>query len=173
MKNNAKSYREIIALIGIALLVTDIARTSQAREFADKSKFTRIEIPAAFGIGALPSGINPRGDILGTYTSSIYPFANSVGFVLSKGTFTSIEVPGSIPGSTNVVGINPRGDIVGFYTSSDFVGFLLSKGIFSTIEVPGSTFSPTTGINPQGDIVGTYSVCSDGSCSPHGFLLSK
>jgi hypothetical protein len=169
MKSNAKSYREVIALIGVALLVTSIARTSQAREFADKSKFTKIEIPAAFGSGPLPSGINPQGTIVGNYTDSS---GIGHGFLLSKGIFTTIDVPGAIPGSTNVVGINPRGDIVGFYTetNSNFVGFLLSNGTFSTIDVPGSTFSPTTGINPQGDILGFY---FDSSGIGHGYLLSK
>ena len=52
MKNNAKSYRKIIAVIGIALLVAGITRTSQAdngRDFADKSKFTTIDFPGATG----------------------------------------------------------------------------------------------------------------------------
>jgi hypothetical protein len=107
MKNNAKSYREIIALIGIALIVTDIARTSQAREFADKSKFTRIEIPAAFGIGALPSGINPRGDIVGTYTAIINETSNSLGFLLSKGTFTTHRCTGIDSGEYECVWDQP------------------------------------------------------------------
>ena len=51
MKNNKKYCRKLIAVIGIALLVTGIGRTGEATEFADKSKFTKIEIPAALGSG--------------------------------------------------------------------------------------------------------------------------
>jgi hypothetical protein len=176
VKNNAKSYREIIALIGIALLFTGIARTSRAddgRDFATKSKFTKIDVPDAAGV-TTPSGINPQSNIVGTY----FTFSNQTvitrGFLLSRGIFYNIDVvlAGAIAGSTNVVGINPRGDIVGSYTETnqDFVGFLLSKGTFSTIEVPGSTFCPATGLNPQGDILGFY---FDSRGIGHGYLLSN
>src|SRR5580700_6681946 len=122
-------------MIGITLIVGGVTPTSRAddgRAFADKSKFTKIEIPAALGSGPLPSGINPQGTIVGNYTDNS---GIGHGFLLSKGVFTTIDVPGSVLGSTNVVGINPRGDIVGFYTetNSNFVGFLLSKDTFSTI----------------------------------------
>jgi hypothetical protein len=70
MKNNKKYCPKIIAVIGIALLVTGIGRTGEATEFADKSKFTKIEIPAAPGSGPLPFGINPQGTIVGNYTDN-------------------------------------------------------------------------------------------------------
>jgi hypothetical protein len=47
MKNNAKFNRDVMAVIGITLLVAGITRIGQARDFADQSKFTKIEIPAA------------------------------------------------------------------------------------------------------------------------------
>ena len=176
MKNNLKSYRKIIAVIGIALLVAGITRTSRAddgRDFADKSKFTKIDVPGAAGFTA-PSGINPRGDIVGTYFTISNQFIITRGFLLSRGTFTNIDVnvPGAFPGSTNAIAINPRGDIVGFYSDTSFNphGFLLRKGTFTIIDAPGSTFTTTTGINPQGDILGFY---FDSSGNGHGFLLSR
>ena len=179
MKNNAKSYREIIALIGIALIVTDIARTSQARDFADKSNFAKIDVPSSAGYTA-PNGINAQGDIVGTYGAILNNNSVTRGFLLSKGTFTNIDVnlPGAIPGSTNATGINAQGDIVGFYASDngnvgfgfDEKGFLLRKGGFTAIEAPGSTFTVAYGINSQGDIVGWY---FDSGGNEHGFLLSK
>jgi hypothetical protein len=69
MKNNAKSCRKIVAVIGIALLVVGITRTSRGddgRDFAEKSKFTKIDVPGAAG-RTEPFGINPRGDIVGHY----------------------------------------------------------------------------------------------------------
>jgi hypothetical protein len=84
MKNNKKYCRKIIAVIGIALLVTGIGRTGEATEFADKSKFTKIEIPAALGSVSLLSGINPQGDIVGTYFFCSDGSCSPHGFLLSK-----------------------------------------------------------------------------------------
>jgi hypothetical protein len=72
MKNNSKFYQKIIAVIGIALLVAGITRTSRAddgRDFATKSKFTKIDVPGAV-FGTHPAGINPQGDIVGYYRDS-------------------------------------------------------------------------------------------------------
>jgi hypothetical protein len=140
MKNNATFYRKIIAVIGIALLVAGItrsARADEARDFADKSKFTKIDVPGAAGITA-PSGINPRGDIVGSYFVAVNNTIIHRGFLLSKGTFTDIvvDLPGALAGSTFVNGINPEGDIVGVYADSSFNshGFLRKKGTFTTID---------------------------------------
>jgi hypothetical protein len=81
MKNNAIFYRKIITVIGIALLVAGITRTSRAgdeRDFADQSKFTRIAFPGADG--TLVFGINPRGDIVGYYLGRRHFY----GFLLSN-----------------------------------------------------------------------------------------
>jgi hypothetical protein len=89
MKNNAKFYRQIIALIGIALIVAGSARTSRAddgRDFATKSKFTTIDFPGANGTSVF--GINPQGDIVGThFTFILIPSftLNEHGFLLGKG----------------------------------------------------------------------------------------
>ena len=124
--------------------------------------------------GTQAFGINPKGDIMGTYYVSVPNNVLIRGFLLSKGSFTTIDVvalPGALAGTTNALGINPRGDIVGFYSDRFFNGhgFLLSKGSFTEIVVPAASNTLPSGINPKGDIVGYY---IDGS-GGHGFLLSK
>jgi hypothetical protein len=184
MKNNAIFYRKIIALIGIALLMAGITRTSRAdneRGFADKSKFTKIDVPGAAGVTA-PRGINSRGDIVGSYYVVSNNARRSRGFLLSKGTFTNIDVdlPGA-RGRVDASGINPEGDIVGDYFSSVGVpgirgirGFLLRNGTFTKIKVPGASATFPHGINPRGDIVGSYNIAVDPqNFIGHGFLLRK
>jgi hypothetical protein len=46
-----------------------------------KGKFAAIDVPAAFGIATLASGINPQGDIVGTYSDGS---SSTRGFLLSK-----------------------------------------------------------------------------------------
>jgi uncharacterized membrane protein len=75
-------------------------------------KFTTIDAPGAqpgFEF-TVASGINPRGDIVGTYIDSSF---NSHGFLLSNGVFTTIDVPGAV--ETVAFGINAQGEIVGIY----------------------------------------------------------
>jgi uncharacterized membrane protein len=171
MKKNAKFYQKIIAMIGIALLVAGITRTSRAddgRDFATKSKFTKIDIPGAV-FGTQAAGINLQDDIVGYYKDNKDNNINYHGFLLSKGKVTTIDVPGSVNG-TQAAGINLQGDIVGSYFDSGFNGhgFLLSKGRFTDIP-PGTTGGSAQGINDARDIVGFY---SDSSGNGHGFLLS-
>jgi len=126
--------------------------------------FTKIDFPGA--IDTRCWGINPRGDIVGSYVST-----NQVtyGFLLGGGSFTTIEFPGAT--STEAFGINPRGDIVGRYVdASGRHGYLLSGDSFSKIDVPGATFTGAAAINSEGDIVGRYQ-SADGVF--HGFLLSR
>jgi hypothetical protein len=126
--------------------------------------FTTIDVPGATRTN--PTGINPRGDIVGAYTDDD---GVGHGFLLSGGEFTTIDPPGAT--DTRVIGINPQGDMVGQYTDADGVhGFLLSDGEFTTIDVPDATATGATEITPGGDIVGGY-LSADGV--GHGFLLSK
>src|ERR1700693_3893820 len=169
MKKNREAYREIIATIGITLMVggmTPNSRADDGRGFADKSKFLRIDVPGAAGVTE-SFGINPQSDIVGTYFAVSNNNTITLGFLLRKGTFTNIDVdvPGALEGSTNAFAINPQGNVVGFYSDTNFVphGFLLRKGTFTTIDPPSSTFTALLGINPEGDIVGFYAGSSVGS----------
>jgi uncharacterized membrane protein len=131
---------------------------------AAQGTFTTIDFPEATSTNI--TGINPRGDIVGQYTS-----ADGVdhGFLLSGGQFTTIDVPNAT--FTDARGINPRGDIVGRYISAGVNhGYVLRDGEFTTIDVPGATATGATEITPGGDIVGGY-ISADGV--GHGFLLSK
>jgi hypothetical protein len=103
MKDNVRFYSKMIAVIGIAILVAGIARTSPAEDakaLADKFKFTTIDFPGATGTATF--GINLQRDIVGTHNHpSFSPFnLNSHGFLLNNGKFTNFDVPGASPNST-------------------------------------------------------------------------
>jgi probable HAF family extracellular repeat protein len=70
------------------------------------------------------SGINPGGEIVGTYQDAD---GNNHGFLFYHGSFTSIDFPGAI--QTRAYGINPQGDIVGDYLADDFTihGFIFAR----------------------------------------------
>jgi uncharacterized membrane protein len=86
-----------------------------------------IDFPGASSTGA--NGINPEGDIVGSYYNGTSP--GSDGFLLSKGALTTIDVPGAFTTVAN--GINSKGDIVGYYgveyygSTTGTHGFLLSQ----------------------------------------------
>src|SRR5207247_2654027 len=127
--------------------------------------FTKIDFPGA--IDTRCWGINPRGDIVGSYVST-----NQVtyGFLLGGGSFTKMDVSSATVTLTLPLGINPRGDIVGGYFSGMRHAFLLSDGVFTSFDFPGTTTTVTIalGINPRGDIVGRHVDAS----GRHGYLLS-
>ena len=118
------------------------------------------------------SGINPQGDIIGTYDESNVAIRS---FLLSRGSFTMIDVPGALPGLTIAYAINAKVNIVGAFLNnvgSGLHGFLLSNGTYTTIDVPAALGVATQAfaINPQGDIVGTD---YDASFNLHGFLREQ
>lgn len=158
--------------------------------FAQQFTYSSIDVPCS---GAPPtncpggiarqtaaSGINPAGDIVGSYIDGV---GKQHGFLLSGGQFTTIDVPGEIAGvagtlPTSANGINPGGEIVGNYTAP-FIsgvtdigaedspsycpatgspactkGFLYSHGKFSTVLFPGHPGAVPQRITPDGDIYG-------------------
>jgi uncharacterized membrane protein len=104
-------------------------------------------------------GINPAGDIVGSYVDSS---GDEHGFALRNGNFTSFDYPASV--WTEGWGITPQGDIVGQYGLADKTihGFLLRNGSFFPIDVPGqpTNLGPANTmpvrISPDGTIVGCY-----------------
>jgi hypothetical protein len=103
MKKNREIHREIIAMIGITLIVggmTPISRADDGRCFADKSKFLKIDVPGAAGVTEA-FGINPQGDIVGTYFAVSNNNTITLGFLLRKGTFTNIDV--DVPGARTLL----------------------------------------------------------------------
>jgi hypothetical protein len=137
------------------------------------SKGVHTFLDAPGGVGAtIASGINPNGDIVGTFSDSI----GGHGFLLSGGHYSIIDVPQAGPPSSWATAINPNGDILGTWQNealpfSPNTGFLLSKGVFSTFQIPSDAFVTfPQGMNPRGDIVGGECCTSSEGIA---FLLSQ
>jgi len=118
--------------------------------------FESINVAGATATRAF--GINPRGDIVGSYTNT----TGTHGFLLSGGSVSTINYPDSVghaTTSTEAWGINARGDIIGRYTAAGIPGnrgFLLSHGAYSDISMPGHLVTLPTKIGASGDIVGCF-----------------
>ena len=113
--------------------------------------FERINVFGAVGTRAF--GINPQGDIVGSYTDA----TGTHGFLLSDDVVTTIDYPGAA--TTEAWGINARGDIIGRYTRAGVAGvrgFLLSHGRFSDISIGNHVITLPTKIGASGEIVGCF-----------------
>jgi hypothetical protein len=76
----------------------------------------------------VPSGINNRGEIVGTY-NSVTPGLYSQGFVFERGILSHLDTPpSSIANGTLVNGINDRGQIVGCVDGN---AFIFERGVFT------------------------------------------
>jgi hypothetical protein len=155
---------------------------------APNGSFTEFNDPNAgtgadTGQGTLSLGINPAGEISGTYIDASYVFH---GYMRAPdGTITDYDVPGAGTGAyqgTNACwfipcwgGINPAGTVTGFYVDASNVyhGFLRSRdGKIVTFDAPGAGTGAWQGtqpmtINPEGAITGYY---TDADNVVHGFL---
>jgi uncharacterized membrane protein len=117
----------------------------------DLGVFESIDFPGAAGTRAL--GINPQGDIVGSYTDR----TGTHGYILSQGVFTTLDYPGAA--TTEAWGINPRGDIIGRYTRAAIPGirgFLLRDGSYSDISIGNHLITLPTKIGASGEIVGCF-----------------
>ena len=114
--------------------------------------FTTIDFPGAAGTSA--TGINPRGDIVGSYVAG----GVTHGYILRDGAFTTIDFPGAA--GTDARGIGPSGEIVGNYwfagePAVNIHGYLLTKqGEFVAVNYPGHTNTIAQRILPDGTILG-------------------
>src|SRR5436309_14884918 len=93
----------------LRLLVLGFALGATGTILGQEPTFANIDYPGATSTQAW--GINPRGDIVGVYTSA----GQDHGFLLSGGNFSTIDFPGAT--ITVPADINDRGDIVGVYFS--------------------------------------------------------
>jgi len=115
--------------------------------------FTAIDVPNALFTSA--TGINPRGDIVGTYVDGS---KRSHGYVLRDGIFTTIDFPDAA--GTEARGIGPSGEIVGDYwfagePAENFHGYLLTKeGEFVAVNYPEHTNTILQRILPDGTMLG-------------------
>jgi hypothetical protein len=139
--------------------------------------FITFDPPGGPARDMLPSGINPRGTITGTYVTGFYPNPPVLHAFLREpdGTFTTIDPPGSTGaavafGYPSTQPINPAGAITGDYfdASGASHGFLRAPdGTFTRFDPPGSTFTIPQSINAAGAITGFD---FDASGANHGFL---
>jgi probable HAF family extracellular repeat protein len=164
-----KSLKHLpLGILTLAAALLFLVSPSGAQSFT----FTTIDVPCGACLGGvaqqtLASGINPAGDIVGSFTDQN---GKQHGFLFTGGKFITIDVPSAL--STSANGISPSGDIVGNYNvgvssapldSPDYCpaaspacikGFLYSHGQFSTVLFPGHPGAIPQRITPDGDIYG-------------------
>jgi probable HAF family extracellular repeat protein len=126
--------------------------------------FATIDFPESSGTQAW--AINPRGDVVGSYT---LPDKSTHGFLIGWDRYVTIDFPGAtatVPGA-----INARGDVAGQYTLPDKSthGFVFSGATVTTIDYPNAKVTSPGASNARGDLVGSYTL-QDGT--RHGFLYS-
>jgi len=170
-----KSPRILLAVLFLGVQFT-FGRIATAQSF----NFLSIDVPCSACLGGIANsttafGINPGGDIVGTYNDAV---GGQHGFLLSDGQFTTIDVPGSLVGAAGTLptaarGINPEGDIVGSFTAPVSLapatspaycpavgstycikGFRYRQGKFSLVLFPGHVGAIAQRITPTGDIYG-------------------
>ncbi|MGO9038590.1 MAG: hypothetical protein ACLQKH_11450 [Steroidobacteraceae bacterium] len=134
-------------------------------EFAGGA-FTSHDFPGAASTAL--RGINNRGDLSGTYLTSLS--ADPIGYIQPR-TGRAITFKYPEPGSTGIVvgKINDRGDVVGYYTTAAqaLAGFVrYANAQFLQISVAGADLTQAYGINDCGIVVGGY--VSGGNT--HGFF---
>ena len=130
--------------------------------------YTTLNFPG--GYETFASGINDRGQVVGSYVSYINQVVKQHGFLLSEGIYITIDFPGAA--GTEATGINDSGVVVGDYydASGDEHGFLDDNGSYTELlGFPGATSTVPLGINNSGQVVGAYFV---GFNNEQGFLLS-
>jgi uncharacterized membrane protein len=144
-------------LYGRCLLSQGGGAPSAARSAGN---FVTFDVGA--GAGALPTAINPAGEIAGTYGDSnriVHSFLRT-----RDGAITTFDPPGAACGfpqtvCSNAVGVTPNGTIAGSYADASRVshGFLrASDGAFTLFDAPGSTFTDASAINSEGTVTGNY-----------------
>jgi uncharacterized membrane protein len=129
-------------------------RGGSARAF----DFTPINVPDAISTSA--SGINARGDIVGSYVDRSQ---RSHGYVLRDGTFTTIDFTssdGTAAAGTEAKGISPDGEVVGDYWLLDGAPMNIhgyrrtTKGDFVPVNYPGHAGTIVQRILPDGTMLG-------------------
>jgi uncharacterized membrane protein len=124
----------------------------------DDGDFQTIDVPGA--VATLPTGINNRGQMVGSYIDAEGAYH---GFLRNRrGAVTDIrEAPGADPrmGGTQPVAINDRGQIVGlaYDARGGSRGFQLERGVLTMIDATrDAVFTRPVDINKRGQIVGDY-----------------
>ena len=111
--------------------------------------------PAIYNPGGPPPGINPAGEIAGSYVVSNPSFTEHGFLRAPNGTFTTFDPPGSI--FTEITAINSAGVIIGDYNNgaAGHAFLRIPDGTVTTFDQPpfkGDTLA--FAINPAGVIAG-------------------
>lgn len=77
-------------------------------------KTVALAVPGASSTN--PTGINDKGEVVGTYTVGTGGNAVTHGFTWLNGKWTTVNYPSA--SSTSINGVNNEGDVVGFYTDA-------------------------------------------------------
>src|SRR5947209_8566524 len=150
-------------LCSLVALVLFLGIAGQAKA---QFNYTELDVPGS--TDTVARGINPSGQIIGTY----YDVTNQIhGYRLDQGVYTTLDPSGSI--LTVPYGITPSGQIVGDYVDAAYNqhAFLVDKGGYTTFDVTGlgSEVPLVTGITPSGQLMGSY----QGPDQIHRFLLDQ
>jgi hypothetical protein len=147
---------------------------------------TSPSTPSLSVLATIPEGINPRGEIVGLYTtydSVTNIFAAHFFLRDPNGNFTSFDpdfMPSyATPYNVSNLSINPAGDVTGWYQDAGGIYHGFVRNHNGTI-IAGYNFDPlgtsaqytqAYGINPGGLITGVYLIpASTGDGNYHGFL---
>jgi hypothetical protein len=148
----------IIVILGMALTALVAPGTAWS------STFTDFTIPAADGQGAVPTGVNRWGSVVGYYsTASGYD-----SFLWqTSGKVTTIRVPSIV--RTFALSINGSGWVVGYYDDGTTIHGFLRNPQYTVLDEPdaGPDGTYATSINDSDDISGVY---FDASSVEHGFI---
>jgi hypothetical protein len=150
------------ALVAISFLIL------AAPQFAAANTFINFDVPAAGPGGAIPTGVNKGGSVVGWYVSS----GGYTSFLWqTNGTVTTIKVPRMT--TTFAMSISGTGWIAGYYDDKTGLhhGFLRNPR-YATLDAPGAGTKGGQGtealsINDAGEIAGVY---FDSSSVEHGFI---
>lgn len=110
--------------------------------------FTTLDVPFAGAVNTSPTGINDRGQIVGTYYNTLEDRTHM--FLYDTGVFMTFDVPGVA--TATPFDINNRGQIVGFYgdSSGGTHGFLATLQV--TIDIKPGEFPNSINLKSKGKI---------------------
>ncbi|WP_157429531.1 hypothetical protein [Actinomadura oligospora] len=139
-------------------------------------RYSTLDHPQATGeatsyglSGTVASGINERGEIVGSYVG-----ANGAvhGFLYARGEFTPIDVPGAQENWP--FGINNRGQVTVQTVRADGSQpqYLLTNTTLTPITYPAAKYSIVHRVNDHGVVVGVYVNAHD-TTPQHGFVLAQ
>ena len=168
--------RRILSILGVIGTAVLLAQPLGAAGYS----FTVISHPSAPNSTAV-YGINNLGQIVGSYTPSLFstaaitpqliPAPTTHGFLYDNGSFTTIDAPAG--GDTEARGINDSGTIVGASGSFSFgirIGFVNEGGVFTNVTIGSSPSTVLRGIDNVGLMVGSWSDTSTTVFTSHGFF---